>query len=140
MTRNAIRFAATVALAAALFAPRAQAQSADAVKIDFARAVYRHSAAWVNHDRPQPLLRAVVVLRVTLDEQNHWHAEVFRDNPSQPEMTRRAIESVLSLPPLQGLSPQAESELHTQGVIEAWLFQSDGRFALQTLAKPQRGV
>ena len=31
-------------------------------------------------------------------------------------------------------------ELRSEGVVEAWLFQKDGRFALKTLAKPQRGA
>ena len=79
------------------------AQSADEVKADFARAVYQHSAAKVHNDRPQPLLRAVVVLRVKLNEQNQWQAEVFRDNPDQPEMTRAAMESVAQLPMPAGL-------------------------------------
>ena len=30
--------------------------------------------------------------------------------------------------------------LRNEGLIEAWLFQNDGRFALKTLAKPQRGA
>jgi hypothetical protein len=30
--------------------------------------------------------------------------------------------------------------LRNDGMIEAWLFQNDGRFALKTLAKPQRSA
>lgn len=143
MNRNATKLTAVAALATALLwgSPGgAQAQSADQVKADFARAVYQHSAGKVHNDRPQPLLRAVVVLRVKLNEQNQWQAEVFRDNPDQPEMTRAAIESVAQLPVPTGLSPQAQQMLRNEGLVEAWLFQSDGRFALKTLAKPQRGA
>ncbi len=140
MSRFTPRIAAAFAVATALFTTSALAQSADEVKMDFARAVYRSSAPLVNHDRPQPLLRAVVVLRVKLDQENHWQAEVFRDNPQQPEMTQRALESVSKLPPPMDLSPKADAILHGEGLIEAWLFQSDGRFALKTLAKPQRGA
>ena len=127
-------------LAATLAAAPARAQSADEIKIDFARAIYRHSAPLINNDRPQPLLRAVVVLRVRLDESNHWQAEVFRENTQQPEMTQRAVESVTQLPPPQGLTPKAQALLHGDGLIEAWLFQNNGTFALKTLAKPQRGA
>lgn len=116
----------------------AQAQAVDPVKRDFARAVYLHSAAEVHNEQPQALLRAVVVLRIKLDEQGRWAAEVFRDNPEQPEMTRRALESVQRLPVPVGLSPAAREALRNQGLIEAWLFQNDGRFALKTLAKPQK--
>jgi protein TonB len=143
MTRTALKFAATATLAAAMFVGtmgQALAQSADQVKADFARAVYRNSAALVHNDQPQPLLRAVVVLRVKLNEQNQWQAEVFRDNPDQPEMTRAALDSVAQLPAPVGLTPKALELLHTQGLVEAWLFQNDGRFALKTLAKPQRGA
>ncbi len=132
---------ATFAAALLLAVPgTARAQSSDQVKADFARAVYQHSAGKVHNDHPQPLLRAVVVLRVKLNEQNQWQAEVFRDNPTQPEMTRVAIESVAQLPAPVGLSPKAQQMLRDEGVVEAWLFQKDGRFALKTLAKPQRGA
>lgn len=132
---------AAIALAASLFANApAQAQSADQVKADFARAVYLNSAAQVHNERPQPLLRAVVVLRVKLNAQNQWQAEVFRDNPDQPEMTQAALDSVAKLPTPVGLTPKAQQMLRNDGMIEAWLFQNDGRFALKTLAKPQRGA
>jgi hypothetical protein len=140
MRRFTTRIAAAAGIATALFATSALAQSADQVKLEFARAIYRNSAPMINNDRPQPLLRAVVVLRVTLDDRNHWQAEVFRDNPEQPAMTHRALESVAKLPAPVGLSPKAEALLHGDGLIEAWLFQNDGHFALKTLAKPQRGA
>ncbi len=136
-------FVATCTLATALLAGtsnQAFAQSADEVKADFAQAVYQSSATLVHNERPQPLLRAVVVLRIKLDAQNKWQAEVFRDNPDQPDMTRAALASVARLAVPVGLSDQALAFLHGDGLIEAWLFQNDGRFALKTLAKPQRGV
>jgi protein TonB len=146
MKRYAAALAATItpaviAVAAALFtAGNAHAQSADQLRADFARSVYLNSANQVHNERPQPLLRAVVVLRIKLDEQNQWQAEVFRDNPDQPEMTRAALDSVARLPAPVGLSPQARQALRNDGLVEAWLFQNDGRFALKTLAKPQKGA
>ncbi len=143
MNRIATQFAAVASLATALLwgAPgTALAQSAEQVKADFARAVYQHSAAKVHNDQPQPLLRAVVVLRIKLNDQNKWQAEVFRDNPDQPEMTRAAMESVTQLPVPTSLTPKARDLLRNEGLVEAWLFQNDGRFALKTLAKPQRGA
>lgn len=133
--------AAAVIFSAAVFAAApAQAQSVDQVKADFARAVYLSSAAQVHNDAPQPLLRAVVVLRIKLNEQDQWQAEVFRENSEQPAMTRAALESVAKLPVPVGLSPRARQLLKNEGLVEAWLFQNDGRFALKTLAKPQRGA
>lgn len=133
--------AAAVIFSAAVFAAApARAQSAEQVKADFARAVYLNSAAQVHNEAPQPLLRAVVVLRVKLGEQGQWQAEVFRENADQPEMTKAALESVAKLPAPMGLSPKAMQMLRSEGLVEAWLFQNDGRFALKTLAKPQRGA
>jgi protein TonB len=148
MSRTTFRPAATLATLAtaltlslaALSSTPAHAQGADAVKRDFARTVYLHSATDVHDEQPQALLRAVVVLRVKLSEQGQWQAEVFRDNPEQPEMTQRALASVQRLPAPVGLSGPARQLLQTQGVVEAWLFQADGRFALKTLAKPQKGA
>ena len=130
--------AATAVSVALMGAAPAQAQSADQVKADFARAVYLHSATQVHNERPQPMLRAVVVLRIKLNDSNQWQAEVFRDNPDQPEMTKAALESVARLPVPVGLSPKARQILRNDGLVEAWLFENDGRFALKTLAKPQR--
>jgi hypothetical protein len=134
--------AAAVALSIAMLAgaPTAWAQSADQVKADFARAVYLNSASQVHNEQPQALLRAVVVLRIKLNEQDQWQAEVFRENTEQPEMTRLALESVAKLPAPVGLAPKARQLLRGDGLVEAWLFQNDGRFALKTLAKPQRGA
>ena len=73
--------AGAAALATVAAVGGASAQSADQLKADFARAVYTSSAGQVHDERPQPLLRAVVVLRVRLDGQNNWQAEVFRENP-----------------------------------------------------------
>jgi hypothetical protein len=131
---------ATATVLVLLTTPPAQAQNNEQIKRDLARTVYLHSATEVHNEQPQALLRAVVVLRVRLDEQGQWRTEVFRDNPEQPEMTRRAVQSVERLPAPLGLSAPARQLLQTQGVVEAWLFQNDGRFALKTLAKPQKGV
>ena len=130
-----------VALSVALLAAApARAQSNDQIRADFARAVYLSSAAQVHNEQPQPLLRAVVVLRIKLNDQDQWQAEVFRENPDQPEMTRAALDSVAKLPAPVGLSARARQALRSEGLVEAWLFQNDGRFALKTLAKPQRSA
>ena len=136
-TPAAVAIASSVTL---MTAAPAYAQSADQVKAEFARSVYLNSAAQVHNEQPQALLRAVVVLRVKLNEQGQWAAEVFRDNPDQPEMTRAALESVAKLPVPVGLTPKARQMLQSDGLVEAWLFQNDGRFALKTLAKPQRSA
>lgn len=131
--------ALSMAMATWASAP-AHAQSADQVKADFARAVYLNSAAQVHNEQPQALLRAVVVLRIKLGDNDLWLAEVFRENTEQPGMTKLALDSVAKLPAPVGLAPKARQLLRSEGLVEAWLFQNDGRFALKTLAKPQRGA
>jgi hypothetical protein len=90
------------------------------------------------HDRnPQPLLKAVVVLSVKLDDQGHWVTETLRSNDEQPKLLARAIESVQRAPTVE-LSEVDKAELQRNGMVEAWLFDDDGTFQVKTLAKPQR--
>ena len=126
------------ALALSLLPGHARAQSKEQLQKVFAQQVYAVASNDVHNERPQPLLRAVVVLRVRLNEQGRWAGEVFRDNPTQPQLTQKALDSVAALPPPTGLSPEAADALRSEGLIEAWLFQTDGRYALKTLAKAQR--
>ena len=129
-------------LATALFASSigARAESLDQVRRGFAQMVYEDSAPDINHAAPQPLLRAVVVLRVKLDELDHWHADVMRENDVEPGLTRKAIASVEHLARKLEVSGPMSEQLHREGFVEVWLFQNDGHFALKTLALPQRGL
>lgn len=106
------------------------------VRKDFAHAVYDGSPELVHNRNPQPLLRAVIVLNVKLDEAEHWRAEVVRTNDEQPEMLARAMETVRRAPAIN-LSDEARAEMHRNGLIEAWLFDNDGSFQVKTLAKTQ---
>ena len=135
-------FAASLCIAAALLASvaGARAESLEKVRHDFAQMVYEDAGPDINRDRPQPLLRAVVVLRVKLNELGHWTGEVIRDNDEQPELTRKALASVAHLARTLEVSSTAAEQLHREGFLEVWLFQNDGRFALKTLALPQRGL
>ena len=119
-------------------APAKKPAAPVSVNAEFASVVYKNAGSLVHNEAPQALLRAVVVLRVKINEQNQWQAEVFRDNPDQPEMTKIALDSVAQLPAPAGLSEPALAKLRSEGVVEAWLFQTDGRFALKALAKPQK--
>jgi hypothetical protein len=134
------RLLAHLALFCGFCAGPAQAQVVDQVRMQFAHAVYAQSGAEINHDAPQPLLRAVVVLRVRLDAAGRWVPEVLRENPNQPEMTRRALACVQRLEAAFEVPESLRPELQRDGFVEVWLFQTDGRFALKTLALPQRGI
>ena len=135
-------FAASLCLAGALLAcgAGARAESLEQVRHDFAQMVYDDAGPDVNRDRPQPLLRAVVVLRVKLNELGRWTGEVVRENDEQPELTRKALASVAHLVRTTEVSATASEQLHREGFLEVWLFQNDGRFALKTLALRVRGL
>jgi protein TonB len=118
----------------------ARAESLEPVRRGFAQLLYEDAGPDINRGAPQPLLRAVVVLRVKLDEIGHWTADVVRENDEQPELTRKALASVRHLARTLEMSTAASEQLHREGFLEVWLFQNDGRFALKTLALPQRGL
>jgi hypothetical protein len=126
-------------LAGALLAVTQPARAGvpDDVRKDFAKAVYSGSPELVHNRNPQPLLRAVIVLNVTLDDADRWQAEVVRTNDEQPEMLARAIETVRKAQAIQ-LSEDMRAELRRNGLMEAWLFDNDGSFQVKTLAKAQR--
>jgi len=136
------KFAVSLAVAATLLsvAIGARAESLEQVRRGFAQMVYEDAGPDINRDAPQPLLRAVVVLRVKLDGIGHWTADVVRENNEQPELTRKALASVGHLARTMEMSTAASEQLHREGFLEVWLFQNDGRFALKTLALPQRGL
>ena len=136
------KLAATLCLVGALLAcaAGARAESLDQVRRGFAQMVYEDAGPDINHSAPQPLLRAVVVLRVKLDELGRWTAEVIRENDEQPELTRKALASVAHLGKSLAMSASAAEQVRREGFMEVWLFQNDGRFALKTLALPQRGL
>jgi len=133
-------FAASLCLSAALVtaAAGARAESIDQVRRGFAQMIYEDAGPDINREAPQPLLRAVVVLRVRLDARDRWHADVMRENDVEPGLTRKAIASVEHLPRAMEMSATMSEQLHREGFVEVWLFQNDGRFALKTLALPQR--
>ena len=122
----------------------AQAQTTpgvhDRVRVSFARSVYEHCAADINREAPQPLLRAVVVLRVRLAQDGHWAPEVMRENDEEPTLTRKALDSVATAEIPPDLPDEERDDLTMNGFVEAWLFQNNGHFALKSLAKPQRGL
>ena len=112
----------------------------DHLRVEFAQSVYAHCAPDINRSAPQPLLRAVVVLRVRLGPDGRWQPEVMRENDEQPEMTRKALDSVATADAPAAVPDEEREDLARNGFVEAWLFQNDGHFALKTLALPQRGL
>lgn len=136
MSAQTIRF---TCLAGALLSVASAAWSAnlDEFRKDFAHAVYAGSPELVHDRQPQPLLRAVIVLNIKLGEDDRWQTDVTRTNEQQPEMLRRAIDTV-NRARLGAVPDELRDELKRNGIYETWLFDKDGSFQVKTLAKAQR--
>ena len=115
----------------------ASAGKIDEFRQNFAKAVYQASPDWIHDRRPQPLLRAVVVLSIKLSEDNRWQTEIVRGNDTQPEMVARALAAVKRVRAAT-VPDELRGELMRNGFIETWLFDNDGSFQVRTLAKAQR--
>jgi len=109
----------------------------DAFHQNYAQAIYEASPEWVHDRRPQPLLRAVVVLKLKLLPDQRWDAEIMRGNDLQPEMVQRALAAAKRVR-VERLPEDMRERLMRDGVIETWLFDNDGRFQVRTLARSQQ--
>jgi hypothetical protein len=127
-----------VAAAAAPAAPAAP--DLTPVRTRFAHAVYDAFEREIHHDRPQAMLRAIVVMKIRLSDEGRWIAEVLRENELEPVLTRKAIASVEALASPADVPDALRDELRHVGFVECWLFQTDGHFALKSLALPQRDL
>jgi len=92
----------------------------------------------VHIDRPQALLRSVIVIRYVVDKDgNLVRSEVVRTNKDKvTEAT--ALTTLRNTAPF----PKPPVALLSNGRIElseTWLFNNDGRFQLRTIAQPQQG-
>ena len=112
------------------------ARSLDSYKVDLANRISQSNAAKVYEGRPQALLRSVIVVRYTIDRNgNLTHSEILRSN-------RDRITESIALASLRSAAPfpRPGSHLLKNGrveVSESWLFNSDGRFQLRSIAQAQ---
>ncbi|KAF3996907.1 energy transducer TonB family protein [Glaciimonas immobilis] len=86
--------------------------------------------------RPQALLRAVIVLKIYVDADGQLlRTEIMRSNKDRVAEAV-ALSSVKNASPF----PKPDKQLLRKGeveVSESWLFNTDGRFQLRTLAEAQ---
>ena len=87
-------------------------------------------------DRPQALLRSVIVLNFMINAEGKLlHSEVLRTN-------RDKTTEKIALASLSNASPFPKPPSHLLRsdklkITETWLFNNDGRFQLRTIALPQ---
>lgn len=113
------------------------ANSLDAYKEDLARRISQVNSTKVHIERPQALLRSVIVIKYVVDKDgNLVRSEVVRTNKDKTTEAT-ALATLRSTAPF----PKPPAVLLRGGRVElseTWLFNNDGRFQLRTIAQPQK--
>ena len=114
------------------------ARSLGGYKEELARRITETNSTKVYIGRPQALLRAVVVVKYSVDAGGKLlRSEIVRGN-------RDAATEATALASLRNAAPfpKPPSGLLRNGrveISETWLFNNDGRFQIRSIAQPQRG-
>ncbi|WP_232511953.1 energy transducer TonB [Herbaspirillum sp. meg3] len=113
------------------------ANSLDDYKADLARRISQVNSTKVHIERPQALLRSVIVIKYVVDKDgNLVRSEVVRTNKDKVTEST-ALTTLRNTAPF----PKPPIALLSNGRIElseTWLFNNDGRFQLRTIAQPQK--
>jgi len=92
----------------------------------------------VSADAPQPMLRSVVVVAFVIDGGGRLlNASVYRTN-GDDEVERTALNSLRRAAPLPPPPPELLDRSGRVELMESWLFNTDGRFQLRSVAATQR--
>lgn len=112
------------------------AATANAYKREIAQHISQNNLAFIYTERPQALLRAVIVLKFSISADGKLlQKEIVRTNRDKGAETT-ALTSITNAAPF----PRPAIQLVQNGkidVTETWLFNNDGRFQLRTIALPQ---
>lgn len=112
------------------------ASTLNGYKQDLAHRISQVNSTKVYVDRPQALLRSVIVLKYQVDaDGNLVRSEILRSNRDR-ETEAIALATLKNTAPF----PKPAPHLLRQGrvdIMESWLFNNDGRFQLRTIALPQ---
>ena len=105
-------------------------------KLSAAERIHEVNRKELFEGRPEHLLRAVIVIELTVDRQgNVTHSKVMR-SPGIAALNSAALRSLKAASPLPAPPP---SLIVKGGLVfqETWLFRKDGRFRLRSLSLPQ---
>jgi protein TonB len=116
-------------------APPAPPLSLDDYKRHIAGAILTANSALTYEGTPPHLLRAVVVLELTIDASGAVRGVRTLRTPDD-ELAAVAVRSARAAGPLLAPPPELLRRGELQ-VVETWLFRDDGRFQVRTLAEPQ---
>lgn len=116
-----------------------QSRSVDGYKRDAARRVYFRNALQLFDGAPPPVLKSIVVLTIKVDAKGTpLRVAVMRSNGFR-DLEQRAIRSVHAAAPLP-IPHKAVVKRGTLEFVETWLFRSDGRFQIRSLAEVQASI
>ncbi|WP_408158397.1 energy transducer TonB family protein [Herbaspirillum lusitanum] len=114
------------------------ATTVDGYKQDLAKRIAQVNFTSVYVERPQALLRSVIVIKFVVDgDGNLVRSEILRSNRDKAAETS-AMSSLRNTAPF----PKPPATLLKQGRVElseSWLFNNDGRFQLRSIALAQMG-
>ncbi len=112
------------------------ASTIHAYKQDVAQRISQVNSQQVYAERPQALLRSIVVLKFSIDENGRLlRSEIQRSNKDR-HAESAALDSLKRTAPF----PKPAAHLLRHGKLElseSWLFNNDGRFQLRSVALPQ---
>jgi len=118
---------------------KSSAKTIVAYQHELALHLSRVNATKIYATNPQALLRSVVVLRFTLNAQGHLVSKAIVRSNKDKETETSALSSLVNAQPF----PIPPTLLLKQGkldMVETWLFNTDGRFQLRTIALPQANL
>lgn len=125
--------------AAATLPPPAAVNSLtlDEYRAAIAQRIVERSPSYVEHQRPQAMLRSLVVVAMKVDRDGKLvSSSVYRTN-GDDEAEATALASLRRAAPLPPPPPKLLNALGQLEMFEDWLFNDDGKFQLRTLAAPQ---
>ena len=121
-------------------APKVRLAALDPALEDWKRTaaekVYAVNRTQLFEGRPEHLLRAVIVVEVTVDREGRVTRSKILRSPGIASLNSVALGSLKAASPL----PAPPSKLVARGPLifsETWLFRKDGRFQLRSLALAQ---
>lgn len=103
-----------------------------------AQRIHDANGAKIFEGRPPHLLKAVVVLELTVDGDGRVQRTAVMRTPSHArDLGNEAIRTVHAAAPLPP-PPRAMLNRGSVRFMETWLFRQDDRFQVRTLAEPQQ--
>lgn len=116
--------------------PAAASGSLADYKQAVARRISEVSGNRISQGRPQAMLHSVVVIRFTVDADGRLVTSHIERSNRVRANENAAMESLKAAAPF----PRPPSHLLRRGrleLYESWLFNSDGRFQVRSIAEPQ---